>query len=186
MTPSHEATPRGPKGARLACNLQDARNFVIICRIDCTVPTEAVRDWALSMLQTLTHVAAYDTFSRKQSALQVRMVREMVSEVYVLVRLVWEGRQYLDLDALIMTRETPRSAPVMNAAEILHVMSTSQPFYLRSLGVSGVSRRVIDPLWNDSTASETWVLKLQPTPTWVAVVVNYEGDDDDVAVAAHS
>lgn len=146
-----EATPRGPNGPRIACNFEDSRNFVVICRVDSTTPMENIIWWVLSALGECNHAAAFDTYNRTASAWRVRFVRHSAIEVHALVTLSWEGRRYMDTDALTFVRETPRRPPLMNASEIQWLLQqhTGIPLFLRSVGISGVRSFIMDDLCDD-------------------------------------
>ena len=92
-------------------------------------------------------------------------MREGDREIRLLVKLSWDGRRYLDMDALTFVRDTPRPPPVMNAAEILNCLEEEpQPSFLRALGVSGINEEIMAPLWDDPDASDTW--RLEQSGRW--------------------
>ena len=145
-----EATPRGLNGPRVACNFEDSRNFVVICRVDSSTPLENIIWWVLQALGECNHAAAFDTYNRTASAWRVRFVRHSSIEVHVLVTLSWEGRRYMDTDALTFVRETPRHPPLMNASEIQWLLQQNGiPLFLRSVGVSGVRSFIMEDLCKD-------------------------------------
>lgn len=153
---------------QVGCNFEDARSFVVVVR--CPPPTRAdvVRNWVLCALYQSTHVAAFDTYNRTQSAWRVRTTRESPEEVRVLIYLTWEGRRFLDMDALTFVRSTPRKPPAMNAAEVLWLMLSSVEMApsFSSIGVSGVPSRIMDELWDDVRPGEKETFKLDSDWKW--------------------
>jgi len=164
-----EATPRGPHGPRVACNFEDARNFVVVCRVDRSTTKAEVAWWVLSALGQCMHAAAFDTYNRTKSAWSIRFTRESSVEVRALVSLEWEGRRYMDMDALTFVRDTPRRPPAMNPSEILWLLqNVGSPTFLHSLGVSGVRSSVLDELWDDVHADEQTVYSMDADWAWVS------------------
>ena len=162
-----EATPRGPNGPRVACNFEDSRNFVIVCRVDRATPTSEVAWWVLWALGQSSHTAAFDTYNRTASAWNVRFTRESPTEVRGLVSLSWDGRRFVDMDALTFVRESPRRPPFMNASEILWLLQQAgMPRFLRSMGVSGVRSSVLDELWDDVAPEERPVYRMSSDWGW--------------------
>lgn len=162
-----EATPRGPNGPRVACNFEDARNFVIICRIDRATSIVEVQQWITWALSQSTHTAAFDTFNRTASAWNLRFARESPTEVQVLITLSWNGRRYVDMDALTFVKEFPRHPPVMNASEIMWLLlSVGAPYFLRSIGISGVRSRIMDELWDSVYSGEKVVHRMNKDWIW--------------------
>lgn len=162
-----EATPRGPNGPRTACNFEDARNFVVVCRVDRATTKEDVIWWVLTALSNSSHAAAFDTFNRTKSAWSLRFVRESPVEIRVLITLRWEGRRYVDQDALTFVRQTPRRPPVMNASEILwYLQQAGAPLFLRSMGVSGIRSSMMDELWDDVRPTDRAVHYINDQWTW--------------------
>ncbi len=160
---SSENTPRarGRRGPRVGCNYADSRRFVLVCRLDARVRTSEARDWVLEALRDFdSHAACFDTYGRTAPAWRVRFVRESPSEVRALVALAWDGRRFVDTDALVFVRDAPRAPPLMNAHELLRALTEARalPGFVRAVGASGVSEEVFDPLWDDREASETWSL----------------------------
>jgi hypothetical protein len=143
--------------ARFACNFKDARNFVIavhFLELPSSQDAVAVQHWLCKALSThcCSHAAAYDTYSRKEFAWDVRVEnRQSCMEVWVLIRLRWEGRRFMDSDNLVFVSDYPRPAPVMNASEIWRALSHSVfciPKGVESCGVSGVSNKVFASYWD--------------------------------------
>jgi hypothetical protein len=166
---SGEATPRGPHGPRLACNFEDSRNFVVVCRVDRSTTKGEVARWILGALEQCIHAAAFDTYNRTKSAWSIRFTRESSVEFRALVHLTWDGRRYVDLDALTFVRDTPRNPPVMNPSEILWLLqNVGTPTFLRSLGVSGVRSSVLDELWDNVHTDERAVHSMDAKWAWVS------------------
>jgi len=167
MSEEGEATPRGPNGPRVACNFEDARNFVVVCRVDRATTTADVAWWVLWSLGQSTHTAAFDTFNRTASAWNVRFTRESPVEVRALVWLSWDGRRYVDMDALTFVRESPRRPPLMNASEILWLLQRAgSPSFLRSIGVSGVRSFILDELLDDVEPEERAIYRMTRDWGW--------------------
>jgi hypothetical protein len=167
MECSGEATGRGANGPHVACNFEDARNFVIVCRGHRSTTIADVARWVLWTLGQSMHAAAFDTYNRTRSAWSVRFTRESPVEVRALVSLTWEGRRYVDLDALTFVRDTPRDPPRMNASEILWLLQANGvPPFLRSLGVSGIRSIVMDELWDDVEPDERAVYRMDDHWVW--------------------
>lgn len=151
-----EAAAWGKGGPQVACNFEDARNFVVVCRVDRVTTVSEVSEWVLWALGQSAHTAAFDTYNRTRSAWAVRFVRETSCEIRALVSLEWDGRRYVDLDALTFVRDTPRDPPLMNASEIFWLLQDSDvPPFLRSMGVSGVRSTIMDELLEDVSPRET-------------------------------
>jgi hypothetical protein len=139
---------------RRSCNFGDGRYFVVVIRVDSLCPTKDVVQWALGKLASSTHSAAFDTYGRTKFAWHVTTVRESGDEVRLLIQLDWNGRRYMDMDALIFSEPTPRPAPVMNAAEIMELLlpkgSTSESTFggLVAIGTSSVTQQIFEELWS--------------------------------------
>lgn len=139
-----------------SCNCRDGRYFVVILRIDSLCPSEDVESWVLSRLTPCTHTAAFDTYGRTRSAWHVLCLREDGDEFRVLIDLQWNGRRQLDMEALVFWEKTSRAPPLMNSAEILELIApkdstTSSTFGgLEAVGVSAVTKKIIDELWKSA------------------------------------
>jgi hypothetical protein len=143
----------------VACNFGESRDFLIICRVPKTIASEDVIRWTSMAFEKSTHVAAFDTYSRSKSSWRLKSLREDSTEIRILVKLLWDGRRYLDLEALTFVRETPRPAPVMNAAELLHLLEAKPfPHFLSAIGVSSISPEIMKPMWDDADTSDEWFL----------------------------
>ena len=152
--------------AQFACNFKDARNFAVVTHLHSEPSwheTNAIQQWICTALSThcCTHAAAYDTYTRSQFAWDVRADGFRSSkEVWVLIRLRWEGRRYMDSANLVFVRDYPRPPPVMNASEIWRALTQSTfciPPGIESCGVSGLANKVFARYW-EQASSPTWQL----------------------------
>lgn len=152
---------------RVTCNFQDARDFVVICRVHPSTTMSDVVKWVLEALWTSTHTAAFDTYNRTKSAWVIRFSRECSDEIKAYITLKWQGRRFVDLEALTFVSDIPRAKPLMNACEVLWLLKTSgiHPC-INALGVSGVAPDLMGELLDELSSDESMEYVLDDQWCW--------------------